>query len=192
MSINVQWVGYGPTAADSLRRAISTEKGDDPLAPVTVVVPSNHVGVGTRRLLASGRLGPVCGRGTGIAAVTFLTVYRLAELLGSSRLAGAGRRPVSTPVIAAAVRAALAERPGVFAPVATHPATETALVDAYRELRDVSAEAADALVASQRKGRRRRPPAASGSGPNRACLVRRRGPHGLRRRDPADRPVPWR
>lgn len=151
MTINVHWVGYGPTAADSLRRAISTEKGDDPLAPVTVVVPSNHVGVGTRRLLASGRLGPVCGRGTGIAAVMFLTVYRLAELLGSSRLAGAGRRPVSTPVIAAALRAALAERPGVFAPVATHPATETALVAAYRELRDVSAEAADALI--HRSGR---------------------------------------
>ncbi len=151
MSIDLQWVGYGPAAADSLRRAISTEKGDDPLAPVTVVVPSNHVGVGTRRLLASGRLGPVCGRGIGIAAVTFLTVYRLAELLGSSRLAGAGRRPVSTPVIAAALRAALAERPGVFAPVATHPATETALVSAYRELRDVSAGAADALMS--RSGR---------------------------------------
>ncbi len=151
MSINVHWVGYGPAAADSLRRAIGEEKDDNPLAPVTVVVPSNHVGVGTRRLLASGRLGPVCGRGTGIAAVTFLTVYRLAELLGASRLAGAGRRPVSTPVIAAALRAELAERPGVFTPVATHPATETALVAAYRELRDVSAEAADALV--RRSGR---------------------------------------
>ncbi len=151
MSVNVHWVGYGPAAADALRQAIGTEKGNDPLAPVTVVVPSNHVGVGTRRLLASGRLGPVCGRGTGIAAVTFLTVYRLAELLGSSPLAGAGRRPVSTPVIAAAMRAALAERPGVFAPVATHPATETALVAAYRELRDVSAESADALA--RRSGR---------------------------------------
>ena len=62
----------------------------------------------------------------------------MAELLGSSPLSGAGRRPVSTPVIAAALRAALADRPGIFAPVAGHAATETALIAAYRELRDLS------------------------------------------------------
>ena len=36
--------------------------------------------------------------------------------------------PVSTPVIAAALRGALGRDPGIFAPVAEHPATETALV----------------------------------------------------------------
>jgi hypothetical protein len=34
----------------------------------------------------------------------------------------------------------------VFAPVADHPATELALVNAYRELRDVSAETLDRLA----------------------------------------------
>jgi hypothetical protein len=128
-----------------LHAAISAAKCDEPLTPVTVVVPSNYVGVATRRLLGSGALGQVCNRGIGIAAVSFLTVYRTAELLGSSRLAGAGRRPVSTPVIAAALRAALAESPGIFAPVGGHAATETALVTAYRELRDLSPSALDSL-----------------------------------------------
>ncbi len=139
-------MGYGKTAAGALRTAIAELKGDEPLAPVSVVVPSNYVGVSTRRRLGSGALGPVCGTGIGVAAVTFLTVYRMAELLGSSRLAGAGRRPVSTPVIAAALRASLAERSGIFSPVADHAATETALIAAYRELRDLSDGALDALA----------------------------------------------
>jgi ATP-dependent helicase/nuclease subunit B len=104
--------------------------------------------VATRRLLASGSLGSVCDRGIGVAAVSFVTVYRLAELLGSAQLAGSGRRPVSTPVIAAALRSALTREPGIFAPVAGHAATETALVAAYRELRDLSDGALDALARS--------------------------------------------
>ncbi len=76
----------------------------------------------------------------------FLTVYRLAELLGAPRLAGAQRRPVSTPVLAAAVRAVLADAPGRFRPVAEHPATEAALVAAHRELSTLDDAALDALV----------------------------------------------
>ncbi|MGH9017851.1 MAG: hypothetical protein ACRDY1_08915, partial [Acidimicrobiales bacterium] len=146
MGVDITTVGYGRPAAGALRRAIAAAKAGDPLAPVTVIVPSNHVGVGTRRLLASGRLGPVCPGGTGVAAVTFLTVYRLAELLGSASLAGAGRRPVSTPVIAAALRRTLGAKPGLFGPVAAHAATETALIAAYRELRDLPEGSLDALA----------------------------------------------
>ena len=146
MALRVEWVPYGRGAAEALRAHVGVVKGDDPLAPVTVVVPSNHVGVATRRLLASGSLGPISARGIGLAAVTFVTPYRLAELLGAPALAGAGRRPVSTPVIAAALRAALADDAGLFAPVAQHDATETALVAAYRELREVSEEGLDAVA----------------------------------------------
>ena len=124
------WVRYGAPAAAALRAEISRAKGDEPLSPVTVVVSSNQVGVSTRRLLASGAAGPVCGAGPGLIGVTFVTPYRLAELLGASALAAQGRRPVSTPVLGAAVRQALAAEPGAFAPVAGHPATETALVAA--------------------------------------------------------------
>ena len=40
----------------------------------------------------------------------------------------------------------MAEEPGIFGPVAGHVATETALISAYRELRDLSEEALDALA----------------------------------------------
>ena len=121
MAIRVEWVGYGREAAEALRAEIARTKGDDALAPVTVVVPSNHVGVATRRLLASGTLGPTCRHGVGLVAVSFVTPYRLAELLGAPALAATGRRPVSTPVIAAAMRASLAEEPGLFAPSPSTP-----------------------------------------------------------------------
>ncbi|MDQ2727081.1 MAG: PD-(D/E)XK nuclease family protein [Actinomycetota bacterium] len=146
MAVRAEWTDYGRPAAERLRAEIARLKGGDPLSAVTVIVPSNHMGVATRRLLASGRLGPVTGYGPGMAAVTFLTVYRLAELVGAPSLAGSGRRPVSTPVIAAVLRSVLDAEPGRFAPVAAHPATEEALVGAYRELRDLPAPALDRLA----------------------------------------------
>jgi RecB family exonuclease len=142
---------YGCPALQALRRAVAAAKQGDPLAPVTVIVPANHVGVTARRVLASGSLGPVSDGGAGVAAVTFLTVYRLAELLGTPRLAAQRRRPVSTPVLAAALRRVLRRDPGLFAPVAEHPATEAALVAAFGELSDVSAGGLEALA---RAGRR--------------------------------------
>ncbi|HET6952021.1 MAG TPA: PD-(D/E)XK nuclease family protein, partial [Acidimicrobiales bacterium] len=142
---------YGRPALLALREALAAAKHGDPLAPVTVVVPANHVGVTARRLLAAGALGRVARGGAGVAAVTFLTAYRLAELLGAPALAATGRRPVSTPVVAAVVRRALREAPGMFAPVAEHPATETALVATFAELSDLTAGGLDALAATSRR-----------------------------------------
>ena len=136
---------HGPSAAEALHDAVASAKHGDPLEPVTVVVPTNAIGVTARRLLGSGVLGPLADGTTGVAAVTFLTVYRLAELLGAPALAAEGRRPVSTPVLAAAVRQVLARQPGMFAAVAAHPATERALVDASRELAQCDDGALDAL-----------------------------------------------
>jgi ATP-dependent helicase/nuclease subunit B len=144
---------YGRPALAALRDTVGAAKGGDPLAPVTVVVASNHVGVTARRLLAADVLGPVTPGRVGVAAVGFVTAYRLAELLGSAALAAAGRRPVSTPVVAAALRRALGERPGIFGPVAAHPATEQALVAAYTELSDVSDDGLAALAAGGRRPR---------------------------------------
>ena len=48
---------YGRPALEALRDAVAKAKAGDPLAPVTVVVPANHVGVTARRLLAGGALG---------------------------------------------------------------------------------------------------------------------------------------
>lgn len=146
--ITLHHTAYGRPALDRLRERIATAKAGDPLAPVTVVVPTNYVGVSARRLLAAGELGPITERGNGVAGLTLLTVYRLAELLGAPRLAASGRRPVSTPVVAAAIRRVLGERPGMFAPVAEHPSTEQALVRAYRELSELS-ESTLATLAGQ-------------------------------------------
>jgi ATP-dependent helicase/nuclease subunit B len=146
MPIEVVPVTYGPDASRALHAAVVAAKAGDPLAPVTVVVPTNYVGVAARRLLGSGALGRVTESGEGVAGVTFLTMFRLAELLGAARLTAEHRRPVSTPVLAAAVRGVLAEAPGRFRPVAGHPATEAALVEAHRELSALDDAALDALV----------------------------------------------
>ncbi len=151
VTLRVEWVGYGPAAAARLRAAVRGAKAGEPLAEVAVVVASNHVGVAARRLLGSARLGAGGSQASGIAAVTFLTLYRLAELLGAVRLAERGRRPVSTPVIAAAVRAALRDDPGVFHQVAEHAATEAALVTGYQDLRPLPEELLDRLAARSRR-----------------------------------------
>ncbi len=132
MGRSTQIAEHGPPALAALRATIDELQDGRPLAAVTVVVPSNSVGVGTRRWLAANG---------GIAAVRFVTIYRLAELLGGPVLVGAGRRPVTTPVVDVAVRRALAAAPGMFGPVAHHHATVTALREAHRELRHVPAEA---------------------------------------------------
>ena len=136
---------YGPAAFDALASAVAAAKGGEALAPVTIVVPTNAMGVAVRRHLARRR--------PGIAAVSVLTVFRLAELLGAARLAAAGRRPVSSPVLLAALRRELRHQPGVMAAVATHPATEEAMVSAYRELADLDAGALARLAGgSERAG----------------------------------------
>ena len=139
---------YGRAAAMLLRERLSVAKADDPLHPVSVVVPTNYVGVSTRRQLASGALGSVTARAGGIAGLTLLTIYRLAELLGAPALAADGRRPVSTPLLGAVVRQVLRAQPGVFAPVVDHPSTEQALVRAYRELSELTPDAVETLSAA--------------------------------------------
>ncbi|HZQ29114.1 MAG TPA: PD-(D/E)XK nuclease family protein [Acidimicrobiales bacterium] len=132
-----QLVALGPEAVRLLRQALASAKAQDPLAPVTVVVPSNYAGLSLRRLLA--REAP------GVANVRFLSLPRLAELLAAPRLAASGRRPVTPALAAHAVRRALAADPGVFKAVAHHPATERALTRAYRDLRPCSPRALGAV-----------------------------------------------
>ncbi len=153
MSLRVITTPYGRAASEALHGEIARAKEGSPLAPVTVVVPGNSVGVAVRRLLASGDLGPVSSAGSGLIGVNFLTASRLAELLAASRLSARKRRPVSPPVVAAAVRRVLATAPGMFGPVATHPATEEALVAAVWELSDLDDAALDLLGAQSERAR---------------------------------------
>ena len=128
MPITLQITGYGEAAHAALASAVEHYKRADPLRSVSVIVPSNYMGVAARRAL---------GQRHGVAAVTFLTPYRLAELLGSAAVAALGKRPISTPVLAGAVRAVLGREPGRFEGVHNHPATERALVKAHRALSEV-------------------------------------------------------
>ena len=136
--------GYGLAAHGALAAAVDEAQAGDRLAPVTVVVPSNYVGLGARRVLARRR---------GIAAVNFVTPYRLAEMLAAVVTAESGRRPVSTPVLAARVRSILRAEPGYFAGVQSHPTTERSLVSAHRELSEVPDPGLDRLAAASARAK---------------------------------------
>ena len=137
MPLEVVPTRYGAAAVDALAAAVAHAKDGEPLRPVTVVVPSNYAGVAARRALA---------RRGGVVGVSFVTLYRLAELLGGVEQARRGRVPISSPVVATAVRAVLSDRPGLFAPVADQPSTVEALRRVHRELRDLTEGELDALA----------------------------------------------
>lgn len=130
VAVEVDLVGYGRPATSALARRLAAAKADGhPLDPITVVVPSNAAGLSARRLLTTGAAGlEPCN----LANVSFVTPYRLSEVLGSAHVDG--RVPLTTPVLAAAVRATLAADAGMFAPVAAHQATQVALIRLFGEL----------------------------------------------------------
>jgi RecB family exonuclease len=133
---------YGEPVFRVLEVMIREAKRDDPLAPVTVVVPSNFTGLSLRR-----RLG-VAG---GVVNVRFLVFARMAELFGAARLSG--MRPLTPWRRAEAIRAALTGDAGVFQGVAQHAATESALDATFRDLRGASEDALDHLAAESLRGK---------------------------------------
>ena len=143
MSIVVLPTSYGPQATDLLGERIAELKDGDPLRMVTVVVPTNIAGIGARRALGV--------RQGSLISVDFLKILDVAERLTRRRLIADGGRPMSGPVLAAAVRQVLDAEPGIFQAVSRHPATEQALVRSYGELRDLSEAALDALAEQSRR-----------------------------------------
>ena len=129
----VQVVEPGRAATEALASAIVTAKGSDALAPVTVIVPSNLAGLFARRLLGS---GDIAGVPYGVANVQFVTAFRLAELLSADVLVE--RRPLTNPVLASAVRRALADDQHPFGDAAAHRATEAAVANLYAEVSHLS------------------------------------------------------
>ena len=118
VTVETRWVRYGKEAAEALRAEIVAAKGAEPLAPSPSSCPPT---TSAWRPAACSRPAawappPRHRTASGLVAVTFLTTYRLAELLGAPVLAGEGRRPVSTPVITAAMRRALHADAGMFGP----------------------------------------------------------------------------
>lgn len=129
----------------AVREAIRIAKAGEPLRPVRVIVSSNLAGLSLRRRLGSGELASRSDGGDGLAAdglagianVSFSTPFQFASLLAAPTLAALGLRPLTTSVLAAAVRHVLSTSPGRFGQVAEHVATESALIRAYGEITEM-------------------------------------------------------
>ena len=139
VNVRVTSTRYGRAALDALRAAVASAKRDDPMSPVTVIVPNNIAGIVARRHLAGG----LTDDGNGIAGIWFTTLARLAEQIAAPELTADGRRPASRAFTASAIRRALHDEPGLFEPVSDHPSTVRALATAHAALRDVDAEHVD-------------------------------------------------
>ncbi|MFG1621691.1 PD-(D/E)XK nuclease family protein [Kribbella sp. NPDC049227] len=130
-STRIESTAYGAAALERLQAVVARLKADDPMKPVTLLLPNNLSGVIARRHLAL----------SGIAGLYLATLERLAEQLAAGVLSP--RRPATRPIVAATWRTALSKAPGIFQDVAEHPSTIQALASAHRELRDLTDPALD-------------------------------------------------
>ena len=131
-------VAAGRPFTRAVRDAVDQLKSADPLHPVRVLVPSNLAGLSLRRMLGSRILDDQnTVVAAGIANVAFSTPFQFASLLAVPALAHQGKRPLTTPVLAAAVRHVLSTNPGRFGAVAEHVATESALIRMYGEITEL-------------------------------------------------------
>ncbi|TDW78017.1 ATP-dependent helicase/DNAse subunit B [Kribbella pratensis] len=130
----IESTAYGAAALECLQAVVARLKADDPMTPVTLLLPNNLSGVVARRHLAV----------SGIAGLYLATLERLAEQIAAGMLSP--RRPATRPIVAATWRTALAKAPGIFQEVAEHPSTIQALASAHRELRDLTDPALDKVA----------------------------------------------
>ncbi len=149
MGLEIRLVPFGREASRALRDEIALAQQGDPLAPVTVVVSRGITGLGVRRLLASGDLGPAPRTGRlGVANLRFTTLPRLAVDLTGSRRSDDGALPATETVVRAVARMTLgAARTPVLGSARDHPGTARSLVRLYRDLSGVSAATRRRLVA---------------------------------------------
>ena len=142
--LDVQLYRDGAPARAAVRARTRALQAGDPLRPVTVAVPSNYAGLALRRALTRAE-GDDRG---GLVNVRFLVLPRVIELLGAPLLAASGQRPLTSLLRGELIRSALQRVPGIFEPVATHPATEQRLAETFSELSELTDDARAALAAS--------------------------------------------
>jgi ATP-dependent helicase/nuclease subunit B len=144
-------VAFGPPALGALAGAVRAARAGDPLAPVSVVTATGHVAVSVRRHLA--RLAPVgATTGPGLVGVQWVSAPQLAEVLAGPRLALDRRPPLTDLLRRAALRAALDDVPGRFAPLIGNRATERRLEATFLELREADEHELAELAARSRHG----------------------------------------
>lgn len=118
----------------SALESLAASRRQDPLAPVTVIVPSHAAGLQLRRRLAA--LTPFAG-------VRFETLPRIAELLAAGHLAGSGRSPLARPIGDYLAELVARESRGVLAQVGELPGYARALRRKFRRLRRGGIRASD-------------------------------------------------
>ena len=123
---------------ERLRDVVDDLKRGDPLAPVTVVGPSNYANLSLRHDFAR----------VGFVNVRFMVFSRLAEFLGAPRMASEDRTPLTRVIENAAVRSVASGAIGPLGDLREHPSTLRSLKQSFRELRNVSVAALDALASS--------------------------------------------
>ena len=119
-----------PHLVETLWRMVREAKGDDVLAPVTVVGPTRYANLSLRQEL---------GR-SGFANVRFIVLPVLSELLGGAAMARAGRKPLTSILEGVYIRAGLSGATGPLAPVRDHSSTQVSVRSSFRELRKVDEE----------------------------------------------------
>ena len=119
----------------TLARIVDSAKNGDPLAPVTVIGPTTYANLTIRRELAR----------SGSANVRFMVLPRLAELLGSPALSDRGRRPLTSIIESATVRAVAGRANGVLSGLRSHPSTIRSIRSTFRQMRHATEEALDRL-----------------------------------------------
>ena len=128
-----------PAIREALWRLIGEVKGNDALAPVTVVGPSRYANLSLRQEF---------GR-SNFVNVRFIVMPVLSELLGGARLAQSGRKPLSAVLESVLLRTVMAKTTGPLAAVRDHLATQTSVRTSFGELRRVSD---DVLTSLEQQG----------------------------------------
>ncbi len=138
-------VDHGPAALSVLDRLVVAAKGGDPLAPVTVAMPSTHAAVTVRRRLAAGA-APGVDRPPGLVHVQFTSLPQVVDLLAAPALAAEGRPPLGRLERAALIRSVLADDTGPLGSLAGSAAVERSYEQTFAELADLDEAALDRLA----------------------------------------------
>jgi ATP-dependent helicase/nuclease subunit B len=130
---------YGPKARERLAVLVADAKSSDPLAPVTVIVPTQYAGLSLRRTLSGDK---------GLLNVRFMVLARLAEYLGAPTMAAQGKTPLTPLVELAAIRSISddLDNDGLLGGVADHPSLHLSLRDTFRDLGHLNKSDLDRLA----------------------------------------------
>ncbi|SDH99960.1 PD-(D/E)XK nuclease superfamily protein [Arthrobacter subterraneus] len=120
--MTIQTTGSVSEALGLLETRIAEAKAADPLAPITIIVPSHAAGLDVTRYL-----GRTLNSGAGSVGVRAFTLKDLATELVAADPSLIERSPLTPSIRQAAISRALSEAPGDFEQVADQPATARAI-----------------------------------------------------------------